>query len=182
MQSPQQLGWYSKPEADAQSTVTEIGANLLVPADLTTATNPKAEGWYEKSNDKFFISSDTKIKSDKEYYAEPDMFVFPTEVTSELIFTIDENKEPHTYILEDIFKYNPNENLGNGFDEIREKVARLDVDDEYNYTFVPTANDLIENPLSAKSFFNSNHIYNEFIIPQLDFDEAGARFITTKVN
>ena len=48
--------------------------------------------------------------------------------------------------------------------------------------FVPKSNDLIENPLDPKMFWNSNHVYNEFIIPQLNFDELNFRYTTTKMN
>ena len=59
---------------------------------------------------------------------------------------------------------------------------RLDVDKEYNYTFIPKSNDLITNPLDPKSFWSSNHVYNSFIIPQLNFDNLNCRYVTTKMN
>ena len=91
-----------------------------------------------------------------------------------------DNSKPITYTILDVFKYEPNDMLGDEFDTIREKIKRLDVDEEFNYMFKPSSNDLIENPLNAKEFFNSNHVYNNFIIPQLNFDELTCKYITTK--
>ena len=66
------------------------------------------------------------------------------------------------------------------FETLKTRIHRLDIDREYNYTYTPQDNDLISNPIRVKSFFNTNHIFNNFIIPQMDFDNFETRFITTK--
>ena len=40
--------------------------------------------------------------------------------------------------------------------------------------------DNIENPLAAKSFFKSNHIYNKFTICQLDTSKNSKIYVTGK--
>ncbi len=94
---------------------------------------------------------------------------------------LDDIKNPITYTILDVFKYNNNDDLGDSFDEIRNKIKLLDRDEEYNYMFIPTDNDLIKNPLTPKSFFNSNHVFNKFTIPQMNFDALDYKYITTKV-
>lgn len=56
-------------------------------------------------------------------------------------------------------------------DDLNKKVALIklfDKDDMYNYTYEVNSDILIENPLEAKQFLNSNHIYNRFTICQMD--------------
>ena len=165
--------------------IPRIGVDLLEEVILSehVGENPSEQGWYEIDTGDYILSLDTSIDLGKTYYKEPDLFINIVDVNSQLLFTID-NKTTMSvnYSILDIFKYENNPALGDGFNDIRSKIQALDKDQEYNYTFIPKSNDLIENPLDPKSFWNSNHVYNEFIIPQLNFDQIDFRYITTKMN
>lgn len=192
--SPYALGWYIKLDNDyikCDSSYTSVGPSLLeaIPFNEDTRSlSPVEEGWYEYILDNgywFYELSTDAVMADantKTYYKEPDLYVSISDVNSYLRFTIDDNKAPRTYTILDVFKYNQNPAFGSEFDTVLEKIKALDTDEQFNYMFKPSANDLIENPLDPKSFWNSNHVYNSFIIPQLNFDELNCRYITTKMN
>ena len=161
----------------------EIGSNLIqqvtLPAD-TTGINPKMNKWYILKDDSYILTEDEVVKARTTYYQEPEYYTALSDITSSITFDIGSTSEPVTYVLRDIFKYNKNPNLTNSFDAVKERLIGLDRDDEFNYAFVPSSNDLISNPLDARSFWNTNHIYNRFTIPQLDFNNLTYKFITTK--
>ena len=190
--SPYAFEWYIKFNDEyikCDSSYTSIGSNLIeqVRIDETTVSlSPKEEGWYEYINDNgnmiYILSEDTSVENEKNYYKEPDFYVNISDVSSYLDFKIDDNTAPRTYTILDIFKYNENPIFGGEFNTVLEKIKALDTDEQFNYMFKPSANDLIENPLEPKSFWNSNHVYNDFIIPQLNFDKLNCRYITTKMN
>ena len=188
--SPQELNLYEIDENGSYvlSTSTNKGSSLLEIVSEEEEGKPKSMGWYEEDSDIFILTSDTSKVSGKTYYKEPNLYVNISDVSSSLNFQIWETlgspytSSPVIYSILDIFKYENNPDLGSGFNYIREKIKRLDKDEEYNYMFVPKSNDLIENPLDPKMFWNSNHVYNEFIIPQLNFDELNFRYTTTKMN
>ena len=101
-----------------------------------------------------------------------------------LIFDTTSNA-PINIVLGDLFKYEPSITLSQAgvFDDVLEKLKRLDKDNIYNYTFQPDKNDLISNPIDPKMFFDKNHIYNKYTIAQLDLssaDNIDYRFITSK--
>ena len=50
--------------------------------------------------------------------------------------------------------------------DIEARLMELDSNNLYNYTYQPASGEAIENPLSATSFLNNNHIYNKFTICQ----------------
>jgi hypothetical protein len=50
--------------------------------------------------------------------------------------------------------------------DVENKLKELDVNNLYNYTYQPEEGNVINNPLSAASFLNDNHIYNKFTICQ----------------
>ena len=50
--------------------------------------------------------------------------------------------------------------------DIEARLMELDSNNLYNYTYQPASGEAIENPLSASSFLNNNHIYNKFTICQ----------------
>ena len=183
--SPAELGWYEKSDQDDTFYLTEkdeLGTALLethMVEEIDESINPKELGWYEQTASSYNLSEDEVAYPNKTYYSEPNLYVSLDSIYSELIFTIDKNNKPITYTLDDVFKFEQNPSIGT-FDLIREKIQALDVDEEYNYTFVPQSNDLIENPLKAKSFFNKNHIFNKNLIPQLDFDNLDSRFTTIR--
>jgi hypothetical protein len=83
-----------------------------------------------------------------------------------------------TVVIQDIFKYEPNSMFSNCFDEIKEKLIQLDVNQKYDYTYIPNEDDLIPDPLIPKNFWDKNHVYNSFTIAQLDSDHIEPKFIT----
>ena len=90
------------------------------------------------------------------------------------------NDESITVVLNDIFKFEPNSKLANAgiFDDIKAKVIALDVDHLYDYTHIPSDDDIIPDPLLPKEYWNKNHIANPFTIAQLDADSIDYKFIT----
>lgn len=185
--TPAELKWY---EYDAEtnsynlSVSEDKGSDLIeaveAPAD-TTNVNPMANLWYEIESDLYVPTEDTTYTSTKTYYKEKEFFIPQAQMNPTLNFIVSGlGTMPAIYIVRDIFKYNNNPNLSDSFEAIKKRIIGLDEDDEYNYTFTPEGNDLIVNPLDPKSFWNSNHVYNKFIIPQLDFDNLNYKFITTK--
>lgn len=185
--SPYELGWYVYVNGVyrlADSTYSDKGSSLLEVVDqsMFSGASPKEKGWYELDTSTYILSNDTSINSGKTYYKEPEFYADLSTVDSSLEFEIDEDSKTVTYTVLDIFKYENNPALGEGFNDIRAKIQQLDDKEEYNYSFIPKSNDLIENPLNPKMFWNSNHVYNEFVIPQLNFDELSFRYITTKMN
>ena len=189
--SPKEIGLYEEENGEfSLSQKEERGVELVIEAPAEIGMNPKELGWYEANGEYYSLTEDTEVETDefgditKTYYMEQDLYVDVSKVESSLTFTISHNGQPYTkqsvnYLLDDIFKFEPNSAIGN-FDLIREKVQQLDVDEEYAYTYVPSSNDIIENPLEAKSFFNPNHVYNKFTIAQLDFENLDTRFTTIR--
>ena len=89
---------------------------------------------------------------------------------------------PLTLIFGNLFKY---ENVYEDFihNELLNKIKAFDVDGIFNYTYQPADNELIENPVLPKSFWDKNHVYNAYTIAQLDTsstDNINYRFITSK--
>lgn len=193
--SPYKLGWYKLENGEYIKVGNEydlIGSNVLEtlnpldnPTEEDLSENPKENGWYERVSSassiyEYKLTTDTTRNPSKTYYKEPDLYVSRYNTSSVLIFEIDNSSKPLTYVINDIFKYAPNEALGEGFSAIKEKIKRLDNENQYNYAFIPKDNDLIPNPLLPRSFWNKNHVFNKYTIPQLDFDNIECRFITTK--
>lgn len=58
--------------------------------------------------------------------------------------------------------------------QIISKIAELEsaVDDSFDYTYQVNKQDTCDNLLSPDSFFDSNHLYNKFVICQYDYDGA----------
>lgn len=88
------------------------------------------------------------------------------------------NDETITVVLNDIFKFEPNALLNGIFNEIKTKIQELDVDQLYNYTHIPADDDLIQDPLVPKEYWNKHHIVNPFTIAQLDADNIEYKFLT----
>ena len=159
---------------------------MLIEAPAEIGMNPKEHGWYEKIGNNYILTDDTVVSTEdgeitKTYYMEPELYVDISEVNSSLEFEIDIDNKPVNYTFDDIFKLEPNSAIGD-FNAIKKKVQQLDYDEEYAYTYVPSDNDKIANPLNAKSFYNPNHIYNKFTIPQLDFENLDIKFTTIRNN
>ena len=83
-----------------------------------------------------------------------------------------------TVVLNDIFKFRPNDLLGTEFDRIKDKILELDVNQRFDYTHIPDKDDIIVDPVQSKEFWNKNHIYNSFTIAQLNADSIDYKFIT----
>lgn len=56
--------------------------------------------------------------------------------------------------------------------ELVSKVKQLDVNSNFDYTYDVRDSDLVEYPLSPKSFNDVNHVYNKFTICQSDFSNV----------
>lgn len=52
------------------------------------------------------------------------------------------------------------------FQSMLDLIKKLDYDHEFNYLYKVPEGKMIRNPLSAESFFNVNHVYNPFTIPE----------------
>lgn len=57
------------------------------------------------------------------------------------------------------------------FNIILDKINTLDTIKKFDFSYIVPIEDLVENPLDAKSFFNTNHIYNKFMICQMKTDD-----------
>lgn len=184
-QSPSELGWYELDNGKYKvSENSDMGKDLIeeVPQAEIEKHNPLEMHWYVKEGDvyRLYAEGDTgTLYREKEFYAGA------TKLDSTITFSINipvEFMEPVTYIIDDIFKFTNNKLFGNSFDILKDKLVKLDVDDEYNYAYIPNENDLIQNPLEAKTFWNTNHIFNKFTIAQLDFDSLECKYLNTKKN
>ena len=81
--------------------------------------------------------------------------------------------------INDIFKFTENTNFGDAFEKIKQTVCKMDKSSRFNYTHEIKEEDLIEDPLTPKSYWNKGHPYNEFTIPQLNIDEISYTFNKT---
>ncbi len=85
---------------------------------------------------------------------------------------------PLTIQINDIFKCDQNPIFENCYQEIKDKVLALDVNQKYDYTHIPDDDDIIPDPLVPRAFWNKNHVYNKFTIAQLNADNIDYKFIT----
>ena len=85
---------------------------------------------------------------------------------------------PLTIQINDIFKCDQNPIFENCYQEIKDKVLALDVNQKYDYTHIPDDDDIIPDPLIPRAFWNKNHVYNKFTIAQLNADNIDYKFIT----
>jgi hypothetical protein len=100
-----------------------------------------------------------------------------TDIDSEEHPTVD-TAVPITVRINDIFKCNQNPMFDNCYQDIKNKVLALDVNQKYDYTHIPNEDDIIPDPLVPRAFWNKNHVYNQFTIAQLDADSIDYKFIT----
>lgn len=76
------------------------------------------------------------------------------------------------FSLGDPFKYSLPEGISEAtYKKIFTLINKLDTQHLFNYEYQPDEEKMIEDPLSAISFFQSNHIYFERVISQLDTSE-----------
>lgn len=194
--SPQDLEWYELTQDGhyIQSTETGVGVDLIEEVEShfdsnnwVKYTNPYSNGWYEKLGVEgsyyYSLTSDIAPVYGKKYYKDKDFYI-STDVLSDPVLRINaENPlisvtSNQVYIIfEDVFKYNNNSLFDEySFNEVKQKIKELDVDTKYNYAFIPGKNDEIKDPLIPISFFEKNHPFNNYVIPQLDFDSLYFRF------
>ena len=69
-------------------------------------------------------------------------------------------------ILKPLFTYKYDKEIVSDSD-LEGKVQELDIMHGYNYIYQPKEDFKIDNPLDPKEFFNSNHFYNRYTIPQI---------------
>lgn len=55
-------------------------------------------------------------------------------------------------------------------DDVSIKIRTLDKNGIFNYNYEVPTEDLIDKPLDAKSFFDTNHYYNKYTLPQIKGD------------
>jgi hypothetical protein len=138
----------------------------------------KPDDW-ETNWTNYYIQSykDKVYFKDKEFYIPTDVLSDPQlRINAENLFT-NVNSDIVYIIFDDIYKYNNNPIFTKEvFNDLKEKVGKLDVDDKYNYTFKPDKNSDIEDPLNPLSFFEANHPFNKYVISQLDLDNLSFRF------
>ena len=72
------------------------------------------------------------------------------------------------YKEEELFKSKYNITVG----KIIDKMQKLDTDNKFRYDYIVPEGKLISDPLSGKSFFNSNHICNNFTIAKANLDST----------
>ena len=104
------------------------------------------------------------------------------ETTHQLVVNISEHNEPYTVSITNCYRYNRPEGMSEEyFKKIYTLLNNLDSEKHsFDYTLEISEDDNIENPLAAKSFFKSNHIYNKFTICQLDTSKNSKIYVTGK--
>lgn len=92
------------------------------------------------------------------------------ETPKTLTIEISEYIDTYTVTISDCYRYEPSEGMTREyFDKIYKLINVLDNEKHaFDYTLEIDEDENIENPLSSKSFLNSNHIYNKFTICQFD--------------
>lgn len=66
------------------------------------------------------------------------------------------------------------------YEAVLHRLINLDTENQFDYTYIVDEDELILNPLDAKSFFDSNHILNKCTIAQLD-TATNKIYITNKL-
>jgi len=143
----------------------EISDNITIPYGATSIYD-------------YTFNTDTFDKS-KVYY----LYIDNQDASmSKLFVNAPKNTSETVLIFGDLFKY---ENVYDDFihEELLEKIIKFDKDTIFNYTYQPADNELIENPVEPKSFWDKNHVYNPYTIAQLNTsstDNINYRFITSR--
>ena len=118
--------------------------------------NPALSGWYEKNQyDEYYLSSDQAVVDSHTYYQE-------VQASKVAVAVSDKSKID----LEPVIKVR----LDQGYytnEKVKAKIQELDYKKAFNYAYQVPENILIEDPLDSQSFFDENHIYNQFILPQI---------------
>lgn len=89
------------------------------------------------------------------------------------VLQIPARSDMFTFILQNPYKYDkPNSLSQDQFDLIESMVLDLDQTNIYDFTYKVDKDNEIEDPLSAYSFLNENHIYNANTICELDSNSS----------
>ena len=72
---------------------------------------------------------------------------------------------PLKFKIKPLFVY---KNINYNSTLIEDAVNQWNVDNLFNYTYKPTYDVQILDPLKPSSYFNKAHRYNAFVIPQID--------------
>lgn len=104
------------------------------------------------------------------------------EVQHKLIVTISSCPDKCTVSINNCYRYEYPEGMAIEYaDKIYNLINTLDSEKHaYDYTLEIDEDSNIENPLAAKSFFKSNHIYNGFTICQFDTSKNSRIYVTGK--
>ena len=104
------------------------------------------------------------------------------EVQHKLIVTISSCTDKCTVSINNCYRYEYPEGMAPEYaDKIYNLINTLDSEKHaYDYTLEIDEDSNIENPLAAKSFFKSNHIYNGFTICQFDTSKNSRIYVTGK--
>ena len=99
-----------------------------------------------------------------------------------LTLNISEYSDKTTISIVNCYRYTYPEGMSEDyFQKIYALINNLDSEKHsFDYTLEVDEDDNIENPLAAKSFFKSNHIYNKFTICQFDTSKNSKIYVTGK--
>lgn len=77
-----------------------------------------------------------------------------------------------------VYRYNKPDIISKElYNSIINKMYLLDSDSIYNFTNIVDENINIPNPLDSRSFLNKNHIYNSFVICQIDTSDSSVSVV-----
>lgn len=69
-------------------------------------------------------------------------------------------------VCKDIPEYN--DKYGITYNDLYNKISELDDEGQFNYIYDIPQDKLVKDPLEASSFFDNNHIWNEYVIPEAE--------------
>ena len=84
---------------------------------------------------------------------------------------------PIKLILKPLFKYVPSVDTTELKDIATLIDSKLDFAKEFDYTYVVSEDELIENPLESISFLDSNHVFNRFTMCRWDTESEDNKLI-----
>lgn len=68
------------------------------------------------------------------------------------------------------------------FNNMRELLSSMDLENRFNYTYVIPEMYIVENPLSSKSFLDTNHVFNPFTICEWAVNDKTLNKLITVIN
>lgn len=126
-------------------------------------------------------STQTDLKGQRTYYLTFEVTDDTITSNHQLTVTRTMSTEEVTITLQNPFLYTHPDSISEEyFERMLTLIPRFDVDNIFNYTYQVDDDELIENPLEAASFLNTNHIYNKFTICQFDSSDKTSIYIAGK--